>query len=63
MTEDEKKSSIFLPGGRLKKGVRKKILYRETEQKCSQKHLDHIAELQKMRSKTKAKTAKAMVKV
>jgi hypothetical protein len=40
-----------------------KIEYRETQQKCSQKHLDHIAELQAKRSKTKRKTAKALLKV
>jgi hypothetical protein len=40
-----------------------KIKYRETRQKCSQEHLDHITELQGMRSKTRRKTQRAMIKV
>jgi hypothetical protein len=44
-------------------GERQKILYRETMQKCSEKHLDHIKDLQAMRSKTKRKTARAMIRV
>ena len=46
-----------------RKGQREKIIYREMYQKCSQKHLDHIKDLQDKRSKTKKKTARAMLKV
>jgi hypothetical protein len=40
-----------------------KIKYRETQQKCTQEHLDHIKELQSRRSKTRLKTERAMIKV
>jgi hypothetical protein len=51
------------PLGQRRLYTRDKIKYRETTQNCSQKHLDHIKDLQDARSKTRGKTAKAMIAV